>query len=408
MFPLIDPHPNHEDDAGDSTIRVRPRPPRSSFSDHTSSSFLPSSTSPLSYVSNADTITSLSKLPLWMNMSVPSLAMSSPPNVTGADPSRGKNISGPQALMAIDRKRYSYGADERRRSSDNIGNDRSSQDSGVVFDLDSSDEFAVEDLVQSSRGGSRIKLRSSSSSVVRPRSYHDILEDFNSAGDEQATQTPNRVHTASPLEEMAETDIDDDGEGAAMYGDGSSAIPSSSMTSSKRHTMIDISASSSSVSLSTSPRALPSKGPLSGLLVTERREDTARRNKRFSMPAVALQTANVVARTHIESTGANSREKSVAFAEESKGVAGSSFVSGGSSLLPGMPGTRSKRFSLVLGGRHGHSPHGSHPGGREGHTSPTSRRIGRNGEHVSADLGKGVAASRLNELLGRSTRIPEI
>lgn len=349
-------------------------------------------------------------------MSVPSLALSSAPNVTGADArsrNKGKNISGPHALMAIDRKRYSYGADERRRSSDNIGNDRLSQDSGVVFDLDSSDEFAVEDLVQSSRGGSRIKLRSSSSSVVRPRSYHDILEDFNSAGDEQAAQTPNRVHTASPLEEMAETDIDDDGD-AAVYGDGedSSAMSSSSLTSSKRHTMIDISGSSSSVSLSTPPRALPLKGPLSGLLVTERREDTARRNKRFSMPAVALQTANVVARTHIESAGSNSREKSVAFAEtsgnvgESKRAAGSNLVSGGGSLLPGMPSTRSKRFSLVLGGRHGHSPHGSHPSGREEHTSPSSRRIGRSG-HVSTDLGKGVAASKLNELLGRSRHMPE-
>lgn len=355
-------------------------------------------------------------------MSVPALALSSTSSATGVDArsrSTDKSISGPAALMAIDSKRYSYGPDERRRSSGNIGNDRLSRDSGVVFDLDSSaDEFAVEDLVQSSRSGSRVKLRSSSSSANRPRSYHEILEDFNSAGNGNATQTPNRIHAASPLEEMAEYGTDDDGEAAVAYGDGedSSALSSSSVTSSKRHTMINLSTSSSSVSLSTSPptssRALPlrGKGPLSGVLVAERKEDTARRNKRFSMPAVALQTTSVVARTQSILPQSAGRGKSVAFAEsstspgsveESKRVAAGRLGSGG--LLPGMPGTRSKRFSLVLGGRHGHSPH-SNSGDRDGHASPTIRRIGRNGGHApqGMDLGKGVAASKLNELLGRS------
>ncbi|KAE9389732.1 FYVE-domain-containing protein [Gymnopus androsaceus JB14] len=95
VFPLIDPHPDPGDptDAGDSTIRARPHPPplpHSSFSDPTSSSFLPQSTSAMSYVSNADTITSLSHLPSWMNMSVPALALSSTSSATGVDARREK------------------------------------------------------------------------------------------------------------------------------------------------------------------------------------------------------------------------------------------------------------------------------------------------------------------------------
>ncbi|KAJ3801421.1 hypothetical protein GGU11DRAFT_717892 [Lentinula aff. detonsa] len=251
VFPLIDPHSDPEEEADDG----------------------------LTYASNADTITSLSNLPSWMNMSVPSLALSS---------------SRPEALMAIDSKRYSYGLDGRRKTT---------------------------------RSGSRIKLRSQSSSGSRPRSYYELVEDFHSASEE------------------------------------SSALSSSSVNSSRRHTTtINLSTSSSSVSLSISPPTSP--GALN------RREDTVRRHKRFSIPAVALQTTSVVART-----------------QNVKRHTGSKL----GSLLPGMPGTRSKRFSLVSGGR----PQTA---------SSSSRRIGQNEGHKQegTDLGMGVAASKLNELLGRS------
>ncbi|KAJ3760197.1 hypothetical protein EV360DRAFT_40334, partial [Lentinula raphanica] len=254
VFPLINSPPDLEEQADD--------------------------TSGLTQASNADTITSLSNLPSWMNMTVPSLALSSSSsNLVGArNKSKSKELLGPEALMAID------------------------------------------NIIQPSQSGSRIKLRSQSSSGSRPRSYYDIVEDFHSA------------------EEC-------------------SALSSSSVNSSRRHTTINLSTSSSSISLSASPPTSSSALDVKGkrrLLIAERREDTARRHKRFSTPAVAIQTTSVLG-----------------------------------SLLPGMPGTRSKRFSLISGGP----------------ASPGSRRVARsefNPNRDGTDLGKGMAASRLNELLGRS------
>ncbi|KAJ3997982.1 hypothetical protein F5050DRAFT_1315238 [Lentinula boryana] len=411
VFPLIDPHSDLQEEADETTVRARPYPPplpHSSVSEPTSSSFLPSSTSGLTYASNADTITSLPNLPSWMNMSVPSLASSSSSsNLVGArNKSKGKELSGPEALMAIDSKRYSYGLDGRRKTSD-MGS-RLSRDSGVVFDLDSSaDDITLEDVVQPARSGSRIKLRSQSSSGSRPRSYYDLVEEFHSASGGETPQAQIRTQTTSPLEDMAESD--EDAIARLVYPDGeeSSALSTSSVNSSRRHTTtINLSTSSSSVSLSMSPPTssgvlnVRGKRLLSGTLIAERREDTVRRHKRFSIPAVALQTTSVVARTQSflpETSGVLEREKSVAFAESSSPSRTGEDVkrhteSKLGSLLPGMPGTRSKRFSLVSGGR----PQTA---------SSSSRRIGQNEGHKKqegTDLGMGVAASKLNELLGRS------
>ena len=101
---------------------------------------------------------------------------------------------------------------------------------------------------------------------------------------------------------------------------------------------------------------------------SRRREDTARRNKRFSMPAVAVQTTSVLARS------------AVVEGEREGGVGG-----------------RTKRFSLVLGGRvygHGHG---------QGHGAQIDPVGGSRGGHGKGnpDLGKGIAAIKLSELLGR-------
>ena len=101
------------------------------------------------------------------------------------------------------------------------------------------------------------------------------------------------------------------------------------------------------------------------------REDTVRRNKRFSMPAVALQTTSVVARTGV-SDGDRDRE--------------------------GASGVRAKRFSLVLSGRTGHG-HGH--GGTQSDVVGGSGRTGDAESRGKTELGKSVAASRLSELLGR-------
>ncbi|KAJ3890039.1 hypothetical protein GG344DRAFT_78228 [Lentinula edodes] len=419
VFPLIDHHSDPENKADDSTVRSRSHPPlaHSSVSDSTSS-FLPPSTSAMTYVSNTDTITSLSHLPSWMTMSVPSLALSSSSNNIGGGArikSKGKELSGPEALMAIDSKRYGYDL-EARRQSDNLGENRSRRDSGVVFDLDSStDDIALDDVVQPLRRGSRIKLRSQSSSGSRPRSF---IEVFQSTGGGDTPQPQTLMQSTSPLEEMAEFNEDTIARLAYVDGEDSSVLSSSSVNSSRRHTTINLSTSSSSVSLSISPPIssgelnVQGRSLLSNASLAERREDTVRRNKRFSMPAVALQTTTVVARTQSmspETSGMVSREKSVAFVDsglplgrdqDGKRVTGNKI----GDLLPGMSGTRSKRFSLVLGGRLGHST-GIHTGGRNEHASPSSRRKGGGDAKKTqegSDLGKGVAASRLNELLGRS------
>ena len=110
--------------------------------------------------------------------------------------------------------------------------------------------------------------------------------------------------------------------------------------------------------------------PVSSPRKQQRREDTARRSKRFSLPAVGLHTTVVTARTSAEVdevpiTGG------VGVGEE--GVVGER-VGGG----------LSKRFSLVLAGRNSHHIDGT-------------------GQEENGDLGlaKGLAAARLSELLGR-------
>ncbi|KAJ4488252.1 hypothetical protein J3R30DRAFT_3434551 [Lentinula aciculospora] len=424
VFPLIDPPSvNSEGEVDESTVRARPQHPtlpHSSISDSISGTFLPSSTSGLTFASNADTITSLSHLPSWMTMSVPSLPLSSSrSSVTGVadarSKSKGKELSGPKVLMAIDSRRYSCGLDERGQSStiEDSEYNRLSRDSGVAFDLDSStDDVTLDDVVQPARSGSRIKLRSQSYSGLRPRSYYEIMEDFRSTGGEDTPQTQIRRQAASSLEEMNESDEEALVRLAYADGEDSSALSSSSMNSSRQHTVIDISASSSSVSLSISPLTSSARLDIKGrgsALVAERREDTVRRNKRFSMPAVALQTTSVVARiqsTSPETSSVVPRGKSVAFVESSPSGEDWKRISesrlGG--LLPGMPGTRSKKFSLVLGGHRGQLTN-SHTDGRNENGSPSSRRIGRNDgnrKHEGTYLGKGVAASKLNELLGKS------
>ncbi|KAF5376571.1 hypothetical protein D9757_008259 [Collybiopsis confluens] len=402
VFPLVHFDFQAGPQDGQSTVRA---PPLTHFSvsDPTSSSFLPQSSSVMSYASNADTITSLSHLPSWMSLSVPSLALSS--STSGGtrgtrNQSKGKEISGPEALMAIDRKRYSYGSEERWQSSgSNIDDNQFTRDS---------EDILVDGIVQPARLGSRIKLRPQSASGSRPRSYHDIVDDFNAA------DASNRISAAfSPLTEME--DSEESGKLTAAYGEDSSLLSSSSAVSSRRHTIVNLTASTSSASLSTSSPTSTGALPLEGALISERKEDTLRRNKRFSVPAVALQTTSVVARTQsIRPTGSGAtRERSVALSpssaisdknqEAAKRTAGGRF-NGNSNLLPGMPNTRSKRFSLVLGGPHSHEQ----PNHRNNPASPSRRRFDKHAGYTpeGTDLGKGAAATRLQELLGRSKQSP--
>ncbi|KAL1696757.1 hypothetical protein GGG16DRAFT_85229 [Schizophyllum commune] len=212
------------------------------------------------------TLSSLTNLPSWMSTPILPLAPA----------------SAPDALMAIDRDPAT--PRRARRSVASISED--------VVDLSSS---------PTAEGGA-LRRRS----FQRPRSYHQILEDFDAAaqGHDVARDVVMEEEQGGEAEEEEEV-----------------------------------------------PTAM-------------RREDTARRHKRFSLPAVALHTTSVTART-------------TEVKESGKG---------------GPSGVRGKRFSLVLSGRHGKSAGAS---GRKG-DSPAEDEAEANGE-----LGRGVAAGKLSELLGR-------
>ncbi|KAJ7080749.1 hypothetical protein B0H15DRAFT_1025045 [Mycena belliarum] len=231
---------------------------------------------------HSSTMSSLSNFPSWLSM--PSLPLASTASTT-------------EALMAIDRgqqRQQNQKYDRLRR--------------GDVGDFVGLHPEEASDMSHVEMAGERVRVRSP---PPRPRSYHQLLEDF------EGITTP--VHE--------DADEEDD--------------PVSS-TGSRPQTIVDLS------------------DPL-----PERRENTARRNKRFSMPAVALQTTSVTARTQQAQEGRH---------------------------RDGRSPVRTKRFSLVLGSRsHIHKAHSEAGAGAQG------RRI----EGEEAQLGRGVAAGKLSELLGR-------
>lgn len=190
----------------------------------------------------------------------------------------------PQALMAIDTRRQSMDASRLTKEPD-------------------------ESKLVTGDQKERIRLKSSPS---RPRSYHQIVEDFE-----------RRFDVSAPVVEETDAEAED----RDWQDENGDATPCPSP--SNCHTVTNIT------------NEIP-------------KEDTIRRMKRFSMPAVALHTTVVTTRTQGTSGGASTSE-------------------GG--------GGRSKRFSLVLNGRTLRTP---------------SRRS------PQTPLSNGEAAGKLNELLDKS------
>jgi hypothetical protein len=185
--------------------------------------------------------------------------------------------------------------------------------------------------------GPRERVRMVRSPPPRPRSYVQILEDF---------EENNNARFAAVQEEDADAGAD-------------------SRASSRPQTVVDLN------DLDAEEFVPP-----------RRREDTARRNKRFSLPAVALQTTSVTARTQAPGPGQDGRPRE----RDGQGRA-----------------PRAKRFSLVLGTRH----HQHQPSRTQSEMVMAGRgRIEEEDAAAAAqegapELGKGVAAGRLSELLGR-------
>ena len=113
-----------------------------------------------------------------------------------------------------------------------------------------------------------------------------------------------------------------------------------------------------------------------------RRENTTRRSKRFSLPAVGLQTTVVTARTSIES------EEAIVVPVTTTGGEGGS--EDGVGVVVGEEGNTGllKRYSLVLAGRNSHQVDGAGSKGQQ---------------HEHGGQAKGLAATRLSELLATKT-----
>ena len=185
------------------------------------------------------------------------------------------------------------------------------------------------------------RIRIKSHQRERVRSYQQLLEDFQQQEEQShAIMRQSKASQSQMIRKGVGLD-DDDAERAEEEQDRPFCTPTQSTVSSP---------------VSSSRRKQP------------RRENTARRSKRFSLPAIGLQTTVVTARTSIES------EEAVVVPVTATGGRGGSEEGvvgegGDTGLL--------KRYSLVLSGGMGQHEHGGQA--------------------------KGLAAVRLSELLATKT-----
>jgi len=219
----------------------------------------------------------------------------------------------PQALMAIDTN------SSRDISFDNI------------------DDNGSETEERERKGRLRVK------SHQRVRSYQQLVEDF-----QEQSQAQGSSSNVSQNQFRNAVGMDEDEDGERKEGE--------------EHDHVNL-------------FCTPTSPPVSSPRKQQRKEDTARRSKRVSLPAIGLHTTVVTARTSMED-----EEVPVTVGEESVVSVGEG-ASGGV-VIPG----RSKRFSLVLAGRNSHHVDGSR---------------GQHNDSMSDGFSKGLAAARLSELLGR-------
>ena len=303
------------------------------------------------------TIGSLSALPSWLSM--PSLPV--------------RRVPQPQALMAIDlnspviEPSATMSADLYRMSGPFHDGRNDADGEGVADDEDGEREVQ--------RGRVR-----KAKEHVRVRSTQEILEDFEERG-----ISPNGDHGSSGLTQAAwprhsdrgqdassssaedsQTEVDDDGDDLIVrdFEDLDDVFLSPPVSPLSKRALFS----------QVSPRT------------PYRKEDTARRSKRFSLPAIAVQTQNVTART----SAVGDNEAMVYLSE----VLGLNVVmnesmedSGGLQRVAKNRGSSaSRRVSLVVGPASG------------------IRRVDEatgSDEDVTGGLRNGLAVAKLNELLER-------
>ena len=192
----------------------------------------------------------------------------------------------------------------------------------------------------------------------RPRSYLQILEDFNEGSPPGSGFTTGQKSILEPPSAGMSSSI-----GMLTAAEASGNLSTSRSTSgeffpSSAEPTEDMFESPTSPDFNPPPRVRWSV-PAS----PRRKEDTVRRKKRFSMPALAIQTTTVTAKTNTSGTG------------------------------------RSRRFSLILGGR----------GSSSQPNLTANNKLETNIEEESPDGGggsgfsNGAAVGKLSELLARSS-----
>ncbi|ESK93148.1 rho guanine nucleotide exchange factor [Moniliophthora roreri MCA 2997] len=214
---------------------------------------------------------------------------------------------------------------ERRRSQARDGDYdeqlSQSQTQQKVYDLDSDDD-------QPNRMMQR-RVKAVLPHSNRPRSYHQILEDFASDQRKLEELVEEDDATTNTMANACRSTVETSGY-LAVYGSPTKGLkrevsfaPSlaPSVASSKRHTVVHLDGASSTTTM------LLGDG--------KRKEDTARRNKRFSMPAVALQTTSVTTRTQTGAGGASGESYDAPMSETVEMDV--SMDSGGASMTTGVP-----------------------------------------------------------------------
>ena len=158
----------------------------------------------------------------------------------------------------------------------------------LLYAEDAPNEGVREDVRQEEHGYSPTRPIRVRPSATRPRSYHDILEDFSQH--ERGLSIPSSISSAPGLGSVREGEDEAEGE----EGEGKIGVDF------RRRDRSD------SALFGGHPRedvGLARQVPVDEDMVP--REDTARRRKRFSMPAVALQTAPVFARVRQDAEGSS-------------------------------------------------------------------------------------------------------
>ncbi|KAF9651929.1 hypothetical protein BDM02DRAFT_3184175 [Thelephora ganbajun] len=215
-------------------------------------------------------------------------------------------------------------------------------------------EPSFDDPVLGRNASPRVRIKPAS----RPRSYLQILEDFNEGSPSGSGFTTGQRSNFEASSTGMNNSI------GVLTAAGASGYLSTSISTSGEFSPESAEPTEDVLESPSSPEfSPPPKVRWSISASPRRKEDTIRKKKRFSMPALAIQTTTVTAKTNVNGTG------------------------------------KTKRFSLILGGR------GSSSQPNLAENSKLRTNIEEEEEASGGDSGfrNGAAVGKLSELLARSS-----